>query len=1134
MTRVRGLPASVAERIVRSVIATLRLFVPEPALNRSEISMVIDGNTARALPWPDPDESSFPPAPDPSPAAEPHQKQALLSVADWLIAACLVLFVGVASTVIAGSLPSFLLHSMDFWFEADTIREVSNMISTTDDHSRTSVHPLFSLLAFTPVFLVKHLFDIPALQAVLYVTGLLGGLWSGTLFLMLRLMGCRPLDAGLFTLLSLSSASAIFWLPVPNSYTWGSWTIMSALIVLLVAEQRRLGGTAYVVASALTLSITVTNWMSGLLATVARWPLKQAIQLSINAFCLVVLLWGAQKFIFPSAEFFIGSRKEATWVNHPQSGQMQHIAASFGLHTLVAPAVRLMDDDGYIQHGDDSFRLSQRLAFQFSAPGSGGLLGLTAVGLWAALLLMGVWSLMTVNRQWRFRVVLTAMLLFEFSLHMVYGEETFTYSMNFLPLLIAVTAFGTLGRRRPWVLVLAGALTLCAGLNNWQQFRESVELATHFTPQREAMLDQMQKDPGRPWPRSVGHIPLAVPGSAEADHAYHEPGGDFSPQTPSFGVSLWLCDNQGRPLVTSQTMPLTEIHQTFEPSAHPDVPAIATKTPYYDASWSRLDATHWELRFTHHSSHRPAILIRSVGPAGGPVTELQRDGNEVTVNRRWVIRVTPAPADITLGDETGPQGLSARSSASTWKGSSGWGYARVTLAADSDQREQEFRLVLEDRRVPIEMQRYYRPVPEAVHVDLPEPQFQKSMDAQRSHLMMGLISGETRPGDPTVFVRAWQRQGAYITAALSRAGDPHVGWVLSRFLATHDFAGGAGPEADAPGLAIWALTESAAYLADSRHDQWLWPHILRKAKLIEDMLHARGPIVTPFVVPSPYDLLHGQQVRMNVLAKPAREGVIVGRIGHQWPSLYVNAVSYRGLVAAAEFADRLGKHRQAAAWNDEARTLLETWLRVNVNRPAHFDESSIRHASFTVPTPQRNPLSQPMTTYRPAPDHLTIAGALTRAHRLLRLGRPEEVWDTLHHVWGHQASPGLFTWETTRATTDDVADGWQYVRGWRDRTTVSPDYETAALLLLLQQDMLAYLDTEVAESPVVIGAGIPSNWLSQPLAVSNLLLPGGSITWTWDGHGMHVTLKGPIRNIRLGSAFPPGTRVSITHEPLPG
>ena len=40
------------------------------------------------------------------------------------------------------------------------------------------------------------------------------------------------------------------------------------------------------------------------------------------------------------------------------------------------------------------------------------------------------------------------------------------------------------------------------------------------------------------------------------------------------------------------------------------------------------------------------------------------------------------------------------------------------------------------------------------------------------------------------------------------------------------------------------------------------------------------------------------------------------------------------------------------------------------------------------------------------------------------------------------------------------------------KPVISPDYETAALLLQLQQDMLAYVDEEAAEPTVVIGAGV--------------------------------------------------------------
>ena len=134
-----------------------------------------------------------------------------------------------------------------------------------------------------------------------------------------------------------------------------------------------------------------------------------------------------------------------------------------------------------------------------------------------------------------------------------------------------------------------------------------------------------------------------------------------------------------------------------------------------------------------------------------------------------------------------------------------------------------------------------------------------------------------------------------------------------------------GPEADAPGLAIWALTASAAYIADHDHDQWLWPHILRKAQRIEDMLTTRTPIEESFVVPSPYDIQHGQSTKISALAQPARDGLIVGRVGNEWPSFYVNAVSYRGLVAAAEFAAQLGKRRDAARWRDHARALQASW-----------------------------------------------------------------------------------------------------------------------------------------------------------------------------------------------------------------
>ncbi|HQY58182.1 MAG: hypothetical protein WBB60_01050 [Nitrospira sp.] len=1069
---------------------------------------------------------------DAPPALGRPDQPVLVDRIDWIVAALVASFVAGACLLLARSMPSFLFQSMDFWFEADTLREISNMTRVHDDHYRTSVHPLFSLLTFIPVYLLKHGLATTPLRAVVLVSGVIGGLWAGTSYLLFRLLGCRRPDASVFTLLGLCSASALFWFPVPNSYSWGSLSIMLALVLLLCAEQRPFGATAYVIASALTLSFTVTNWMAGLLVTLVRWPWKQAVQLSVNALCVVVLLWGVQKFIFPTAEFFIGHREETEFINHPQSGGVANVLSSIIFHTMVAPDVRFMKDDAYTQAKTDSFRLSERLTFQFSRPGSSGPLGLLAVGLWSALLLNGLWRLITLKQHLRFRLVLAGLLGFEMLLHLLYGEETFVYSLNFLPLLLAVAALGAISPGRRVVVGLAALLALCAGLNNWQQFQEATRSATQFTPQRELMTNMMQKDPDRLWPRSVGHVPLALPGAPEGGAAYHEPGGDFSPHVPSFGVSLWLCDADGLPVVTSQTVPLSDIQQRFAPSTHPNIPAIVTQTPYYQATWSRLDATHWELRFKNYTTYIPAVVIRSVGPSGGPVTVLDSDGTQVGINHRWAVKATPTPDAITLGDENTSDWMIAQSPAKSWNGETGWGYARMKFAAPSAGPDGEVRVVVSDIQPPVDSRNYYTHLPKRARLALPEPRLQTSMDAQTAHLMMSLVEDETRPGDPTFFYRAWHRQGSYITAALTRAGDPHVSRVLSQFLASHDFAGGSGPEADAPGLAIWALTESASYIADPVHDQWLWPHILRKAQRIEGMLTARAPLVEPYWIPSPHDFNHGRQTRTALLAQPAQDGLIVGRVGEDWPLFYVNAVSYRGLLAAAEFAERLGKRQPAARWRQHARELEESWQRQFPNGSPDSVTIPVSLRSLAGSASRRHPLGQPITTYRPPAVSPTAATQLTQAHRALRFGRPEAVWTVLHQLWSHQASPGLYTWDAPRPTQDEVADGWQYARGWHNETAVSPDYETAALLLLLQQDMLAYLDEAAAEPTVVVGAGIIPAWLSQPMAVSSLALPGGSITWQWDGQKMRVTLRGPSRKIQLGSAFPPGTELSVVQKPV--
>ena len=321
----------------------------------------------------------------------------------------------------------------------------------------------------------------------------------------------------------------------------------------------------------------------------------------------------------------------------------------------------------------------------------------------------------------------------------------------------------------------------------------------------------------------------------------------------------------------------------------------------------------------------PVIVIRSVGPAGGPVTALSQDTGQLTVNHRWAL-VPPRSCGHYVGDENQPGWMTAQSAATSWSGEAGWGYARIAFAASSAKAGEEIRLVLSDLQPPVEMERSYRDAPKRARLALPDPRMQASMNAQISHLMMSLVDDETRPAIRPCSIAPGIGRGLYHGGAgpcrrsQSRPGALAV-------LATHDFAGGSGPEADAPGLAIWALTESAGYIADPVHDDWLWPHLLRKVGRIEEMMAARSPIVESYTVPAPHDFQHLRQTRTAVLAQPARDGVIVGRVGEDWPVRYVNAVSYRGLLAAAEFAERFGKRHYAARWRTEAQSLQESWMR---------------------------------------------------------------------------------------------------------------------------------------------------------------------------------------------------------------
>lgn len=639
--------------------------------------------------------------------------------------------------------------------------------------------------------------------------------------------------------------------------------------------------------------------------------------------------------------------------------------------------------------------------------------------------------------------------------------------------------------------------------------------------QRQLLLAAQAARPQDPWPRGTGHIVLALPGSREEEKAYHEPGGAFSPGVGSCGISLWVRDGSGRLLATSDDLPMADIRQQLGRAPGAAIPDIATSTPHYQIRWSCVAAGRWRAEIDHRTSAgRLELAVRSAGPAGGAVRSIAWDGTRLVVNDRQELQLSPAPQAVHGGREDDPGWIgSTRPLGAVSDGGDGWCWARLRLADGLTVLE------VADRQTPTAPELAGLARPPELRLDLPDQRFSDCLEAQVSHLLMGLVRDETRPGEPTNYPLTWLRDGAYVVTALARAGQLAVAQRLARRFAEHDFFGGFGAEGDNPGLALWCLDEVAALVRDPDYDAWLWPHVQRKAAWVCRMATTTGEIrsrdfpgpIVPYLIEDPV-----KNRDLGLICQAARDGLIRGRMDLHIPVLFASAASYRGLVGAARIAGRLGHVDAAASWSALAGSLREAWNRALPGPEGGNERTAMcgmwpaevvtDRATYTgildrhwqaERHPDGSLRSLPLWTY------FTFA----EAHQWLRLGCQDRVWTTLEWFWAHEPSPGLYAWWEGNGE-ENAFRRWESVRGWTRPPHVVPHYWSAATALLLQLGMLGYAE----DGTLVVGGGVPASWIGRSFEIENLATPLGVHSWRWDGEA--VTISGPRCPVRLGAAFP--------------
>jgi hypothetical protein len=382
---------------------------------------------------------------------------------DAVWAVLIALAAGLATWFAFRMLVPPILHvsTFDYWFESDAPAIVNQLTDRFAlDNKRAHRHPLFTLALYPVVFALDRLAGLDLVVALGLIYSGLAVLWATLFFLFLRLGGLRTLDAGIFTLLALVSAAAIFWLPVPETFTPAALTVLIALVAVgWHGRVSPLSWIACTVIAAVTLSMTVTNGVAGVLACLVVLGWKRGVTAVGASLALVAAGQFVERLLFPhTVAFFLPVSQEAAYVFNPLAGSIGDRLAGFFLHGILIPP---------IQQAYTGYLSVQRTGLASMPPSV-----LIGWALWLVLLGAGVLGLCRA-RSWTLAMVLLGVLTSQLAFVLVFGQETFVYALQSAPLLVVVAAFGCFSPFRRAVLIGAVILVVLATVENGRRFSEA-------------------------------------------------------------------------------------------------------------------------------------------------------------------------------------------------------------------------------------------------------------------------------------------------------------------------------------------------------------------------------------------------------------------------------------------------------------------------------------------------------------------------------------------------------------------------------------------------------------------------------------------------------------------------------------
>lgn len=391
---------------------------------------------------------------------------------------------------LTGYLPPTRFHiGLDnVWFDADVPRYLCQIVDRyANDHWRNKVHPLFSFLSY-PIPNLLTILQIDLEIAVRIQIALIPAVGMGFLFSSLERIGLPRLDALLLTGIALTSSSTLVWFAILESYAY-TFTAFSIVLYLAArdANQEKFTLTHWVTAAVLAFSVTVTNLIVALFTALQSLGIKRTMRIAILTVAVVGILSVMQRLIFPSSGLFFlpaSVQGEATFFVSLSVERIRQVLSIFYLGSVVMPDfTRQVKDGGEIV-----------LSVQQASWSQAGVIGLTALGLMATLLLTGIATIATACKtrlqrphdgaffaratgQDSLRLSVIGSLTFLTMLHIIYGQETFVYVGSVLPFLLILLGYGTLAisrYSRAGATVLLVSLLLSGGYHNFSHWKTAV------------------------------------------------------------------------------------------------------------------------------------------------------------------------------------------------------------------------------------------------------------------------------------------------------------------------------------------------------------------------------------------------------------------------------------------------------------------------------------------------------------------------------------------------------------------------------------------------------------------------------------------------------------------------------------